>query len=73
MFLAAAVLLVFVVNERVNTESRTGRALRTILVLVVGISLLYSTLLCFVPEIGWYSDVYGWAYQNVIETFEFWT
>lgn len=73
MFLAAAVLLVFVVNERVNTESRTGRALRTILVLVVGISLLYSTLLCFVPEIGWYSDVYGWAYQNIIETFEFWT
>lgn len=73
MFLAAAVLLVFIVNERVSPDSRTGRAMLTILLLVVGVSLLYSTLLCFVPEIGWYSDVYGWAYQNIIETFEFWT
>ena len=48
-------------------------ALRLILLVVVGVSVLYSTLLCFVPEIGWYSDVYGWAYQNVIESFEFWT
>jgi len=73
MFLAAAVLLAFIVNERVHTESATGRALRLILLVVVGVSVLYSTLLCFVPEIGWYSDVYGWAYQNVIESFEFWT
>ncbi|MBO7702472.1 MAG: cytochrome C oxidase Cbb3, partial [Eggerthellaceae bacterium] len=73
MFLAAAVLLAFIVNERVHTESATGQALRLILLVVVGVSVLYSTLLCFVPEIGWYSDVYGWAYQNVIESFEFWT
>lgn len=46
--------------------------LRIIQVLVFA-SLLYSTLVCFISETGWYSDVYGWAYQSLIETVEFWT
>ena len=46
--------------------------LRVVGVLVF-ISLLYSTMVCFVPETGWYSDVYDWAYQDLIETVQFWT
>lgn len=72
MFLAAAVLLVFVVSE--NLEPGTARTiLMRVLLTLVAISVLYSVLLCFVPETGWYSDVYQWAYQNVIEAFQFWT
>ena len=44
-----------------------------VLGVLVFLSLLYSTLICFIPETGWYSDVYAWAYQDLIEMVEFWT
>ncbi len=72
MLLAAVVLLVFIVNENLpNASAARGLLLKVMLVLVT-VSLLYSTLLCFVPETGWYSDIYPWAYQDLIETFQFW-
>jgi hypothetical protein len=40
---------------------------------LVAFSLVYIVLLCFVPETGWYSNVYDWAYQSIVEAFEFWT
>lgn len=43
------------------------------LIALVLLGLVYSVLLCFVPETGWYSDVYPWAYQDVLETIRFWT
>lgn len=43
-----------------------------VLQVLVFVSVLYSTLVCFIPETGWYSDVYGWAYQDLIEAVEFW-
>lgn len=73
MFLAAAVLLAFIANENLREGSTLWRLFCQGLALTVGISLVYITLLCFVPETGWYSDIYGWAYQNVIEAVEFWT
>ena len=73
MFLAAAVLLVFIVNENLSAQSATRNVLLKVLLVLVAISVLYSTLLCFVPETGWYSDIYPWAYQDLIETFQFWT
>ena len=119
MFLAAMVLLVFIVNEnvpedlparesihakeekRVRASTLRQRGLRFIegkrkkvrevpgmgaspagltrnimtkaLIVVVTLSVLYSVLLCIVPETGWYSDIYPWAYQDVLEMFQFWT
>ncbi len=73
MFLAAAVLLIFIVNENLNHKSPTARLLAKVLLILVALSLLYSSLLCFVPETGWYSDVYPWSYQSVIEMFQFWS
>ena len=73
MFLAASVLLAFIANENLEEDSRMARLFHKILSVLVLFSLIYIVLLCFVPETGWYSDVYDWAYQNVIETFEFWT
>ena len=43
------------------------------MLVLVSLSVLYSVLLCFVPETGWYSDVYPWAYEDILETFRFWT
>ena len=43
------------------------------LLALVALSVLYVALLCFVPETGWYSDVYPWAYRNILETAQFWT
>lgn len=119
MFLAAVVLLVFIVNEntpedlparsqmtpklprgsslwqRVSCVFRNAKAKRAkrdaipgmsaspagltrsimtkSLIVVVTISVAYSILLCMVPETGWYSDIYPWAYQDVLEMFQFWT
>ncbi len=93
MFLAAVVLLVFIVNENVADDplpsslvpapdtgaptpvgDRRTRALMTrALLALAALSVAYSLLLCFVPETGWYSDIYPWAYQDVLETFLFWT
>ncbi len=73
MFLAAVVLLAFIVNENIDPRSTTANLLMKVLMVVVAASVAYSVLLCFVPETGWYSDVYPWAYQNIIETAQFWT
>ena len=73
MFLAAVVLLVFIVNEHLTPGSVVQNLLMKVLLVLVAVSVLYSALLCFVPETGWYSDVYPWAYQNIIETAQFWT
>ena len=72
MFLAAAMLLCFVVNEQLShTRGAYDLMLRVFLVLVAA-SVTYSLLLCFVPETGWYSDVYPWAYQDLLQTALFW-
>ena len=43
------------------------------LLALVCISVLYISLICFVPETGWFSDIYPWSYQDIIETVLFWT
>ena len=72
MFLMAAVLLIFIVNEHLDPESQTYKILLKLLIILVSVSVLYSFLLCFVPETGWYSDVFPWAYQGIIEMAQFW-
>ena len=66
MFLAAVVLLAFIVNENLPPGSMAQNLLMKVLLVLVAVSVLYSVLVCFVPETGWYSDVYPWAYQDVI-------
>ncbi|MEG0027316.1 MAG: cytochrome C oxidase Cbb3 [Raoultibacter sp.] len=73
MFLTAAVLLVFIVNENLDPDTATHYLLMKVLIVLVTISMLYSLLLCVVPETGWFSDVYPWAYQSIVEAFQFWT
>lgn len=73
MFLASAVLLVFIANENLKPESKAREPLMRVLIAMVVTSVLYSALLCFVPETGWYSDVYPWAYQFLLEDVLFWT
>lgn len=73
MFLAAVVLLAFIVNENLVPGSTAQTLLMRVLLALVAVSVLYSALLCLVPETGWYSDVYAWAYQDVLETAQFWT
>ena len=73
MFLAAAVLLAFIINESMPIEFQPARIFRTTLGVLVAFSLVYIVLLCFVPETGWYASVYDWAYQGIVEAFEFWT
>ena len=43
-----------------------------LLLVLVGVSVAYSALLCLAPETGWYSDVYPWAYQGLLDTVVFW-
>lgn len=73
MFLAAVVLLAFIVNENLPPGSTTQTLLMKVLLVLVALSVLYSALLCFVPETGWYSDIYSWAYRDIVETAQFWT
>ena len=73
MFLAAAVLLAFIANENMHDGSSFDRLFRQGLSVLVAFSVLYIAFLCFVPETGWYADIYDWAFQDIIETFEFWT
>ena len=63
----AVVLLVFIVNENLQPGSTVQNLLMKVLLVLVAVSVLYSALLCFVPETGWYSDVYPWAYRDIIE------
>lgn len=83
LFLMPAVLLAFVANDALSAHAKTDEGklffekshalyLRGIQV-AVALSILYVTLVCFVPETGWYSDVYDWAYQDLIEMVQFWT
>ena len=73
MFLAAAVLLVFIVNENLVPGSTMAQVFTKVLLVLVAVSVFYSALICFVPETGWYSDVYSWAYSSFFETVLFWT
>ena len=61
------------VGSSVVPKALTHRLFLRVLGVLVFVSLLYSTLVCFIPETGWYSDVYSWAYQDLIEMVEFWT
>lgn len=73
MFLAATVLLLFIVNENLAPGTVARDLLMKVLIVLVALSVLYSGLLCFVPETGWYSDIYPWAFQDAIEMVQFWT
>ncbi len=73
MFLAAVVLLVFIANEYLADRHELRAILLKVLIVLVTLSVAYSSLLCFVPEIGWYSDIYPWAYQNLLDAVLFWT
>lgn len=55
MFLAASVLLAFIVNENLRPGSTAQVLLMKGLLTLVCISVLYVALLCFVPETGWFS------------------
>ena len=72
MFLAAVVLLVFIANENIPAGSPLANRLMLVLAVAVGVSVLYSTLICFVPETGWVSDIYPWAYHDIVEMVQFW-
>jgi hypothetical protein len=73
MFLAAMVLLVFIANENLEPGSQLARRLTMCLTIAVGVSVLYSVLICFIPETGWVSDIYPWAYQDIVEMVQFWS
>lgn len=73
MFLMAAVLLVFILNENLAPDSTAQRLFVRVLPLVVAVGVLYSLLLCLVDEAGWWSQAYPWAYQALLEVFQFWT
>lgn len=83
LFLIPAVLLAFVTNDALSAHAKTAEGklflekshtlyLRGIQV-AVALSILYVTLVCLAPETGWYSDIYDWAYQDIIEMIQFWT
>jgi drug/metabolite transporter superfamily protein YnfA len=73
VFLVAAVLLVFIVNENIERNTPTHNLLMKLLLILVCLSVGYSVLMCFAPETNWFSDVYPWAYQNIVEMVQFWT
>lgn len=51
----------------------SANMLYKILILTVAVSVTYSVLLCFVPETGWYSDVYAFSYEGLKDAVLFWT
>ena len=73
LFLAAVVLLCFIANEAIDHRSATYKVCQHVLMALVAISLFYSMLMCFVPETGWLSEAYPWAYQNLVEMVVFWS
>ncbi len=73
LFLVPVILLAFVVNEAFKPDELNHKIFLRIMAVLVAVSVFYSLMLCFVPETGWYSDVYSWAYQGIIEMVEFWT
>ena len=72
MFLTAVVLLVFIANENLDPKTTTYEVLMKVLLVLVVLSVLYSVLLCFVPETGWISEIYPWAYQDILQMVQFW-
>ena len=72
LFLASAVLLIFIVNENMK-PSTTRTLLMKGLICVVAISVVYSWLVGFAPETGWFSEIYPWSYQDIVEAVQFWT
>lgn len=73
MLLASVILLMFIVNENMNEHPKVQNIIMRVLLSLVALSVLYSVLVCFVPETGWFSDIYDWAYQDILEMVEFWT
>lgn len=74
MLLIAAVLLAFIANEKISLWPRRYRNMVSgIMLALVGVSVLYSLLICFVVETGWYGDIYDWAYVDLLKSFLFWT
>lgn len=83
LFLIPAVLLAFIANDALSNRTKTfeGKFLLSashtmylrVLLVLVSVSLLYVTLVCFAPETGWYSDIYSWAYQDLVEMVQFWS
>ena len=69
----AAVLLAFILNENLKPDSTAQRLFVRVLPLVVAVGVVYSCLLCLVDEAGWWSQAYPWAYQALLEVFQFWT
>ncbi len=55
------------------SDSLSRGLLTKTLIVLVALSVIYSTLLCLTAETGWYSDVYPWAYHDLLELFLFWT
>lgn len=73
MFLMAAVLLAFIVNENLKEGSLAKDLFIKALIGLSALCIIYILLMTFAPETGWYSDVYDWAYQGVVEMMQFWT
>lgn len=73
LFLVPVILLAFIVNEAFKPDELNHKIFLRVMAMLVAVSVFYSLMLCFVPETGWYSDVYSWAYQGIIEMVEFWT
>ena len=73
MFLMAAVLLLFIVNENIENGSKAHAVFVSVLPVAVAVGVAYTVLLCITAETGWVSDAYPWAYQGLLETFQFWT
>ena len=73
MFLMAAVLLLFIVNENIENGSKAHAVFVRVLPMAVAVGVAYTVLLCITAETGWVSDAYPWAYQGLLETFQFWT
>lgn len=73
LFLAATVLLCFIANEAIDHHTATYKVGQHGLTVLVAISLVYSLLICFVPETGWFSEAYPWAYHNIVEMVQFWS
>ncbi len=58
MFLMAAVLLLFIVNENIENGSKAHAVFVRVLPATVAIGVAYTVLLCITAETGWVSDAY---------------
>ena len=73
MILMAAVLVIFILNENMAPGSALHALMLRVLPVAVFVGLAYMVLLCLTAESGWWSQAYPWAYQSLLETFQFWT